>query len=198
MLLVHDPPSPFRAYNSSVDVVAFLADGANRAYLASDVHLTLALCVKIDNDFVGGVCNMPDFLSFVDDWLAALQRVIVANALNVELVLDGELSPDYRSRPCLVDRWRPLVSTWIPLSDPSDALLSNDAVFGYDRYQVLNPMSLDNAPSFIQPFDLLAALHYGKFRASNYSFQVGFWYFSCCILYWRLVACCFSKKIAPY
>lgn len=48
-----------------------------------------------------------------------------------EFILDGEGTPS--GRDCLIDRWRPLVATWILGNDPDDALTSNNSSLGYDR-----------------------------------------------------------------
>jgi hypothetical protein len=171
ILLNHDDPVVTRTtYNSSVDVVRFLNDSAHADLFATSRRVEIALCFKRSSPL--HVCNDTNWLSFVDDWIADMLQVISTRRLNVELILDGGASPDYRTAPCLVNRWRPLVSTWIfPPGDPIEALFNNSASRGYDRYQVLNPPALP-LPQWLQPFFALAAVHYGKFVNSTYSFQV--------------------------
>jgi hypothetical protein len=61
-----------------------------------------------------------------------------------------------------MQRWRP----WNATSGPDEAFYSNNPTLGYDRWQVMNPVFVE-LPAY-------AALDYGKFINSTYSYQVIF------------------------
>jgi hypothetical protein len=112
----------------------------------------------------GGKCEQPNWISLVDDVFNTYNQ-LVKNIpdLNVEFILDGTGSPN---KPCLYNKWRPWVSTWI--QNPKEALFSNDPTYAYDRYQVLNP-SVDEK-HVTQNIRELQRVKYGKFLNGSYPF----------------------------
>lgn len=175
------------AYNTTAQVLDYIVDPANAAWFAASERFYIALCFK-GHGSAGSACDNStaanDWLSLIDDFVAAANAAVAAHGLNVEFILDGDATPT--GGPCLAQRWRPWNSTYIPGSDAPGAFESNDpsrvramataagrAVFicallfcrqGWDRFAVLNPpvdqwMGVVNAS-------------YGKFTDSPFAWQV--------------------------
>jgi hypothetical protein len=168
-VLNHDDPITSNQYNSTNDVLSLISDPRNAPFFRdSSQKITIALCFKYGK---GSPCDGSDtaknWTSLVDTFYNQSITLINALGLNVEFVLDGSGTPS--GRPCLNDKWRPWVSTWIPSSDPEDAAFSNNVTLGYDRYQVFNPPEVDaGRPSLW--IDYYQKLDYGKFSNGTHPY----------------------------
>jgi hypothetical protein len=155
-LLSHDNPLPSeRQYNTTEDLVRLVQQPELRPFFADPEPSRkrhIALCFKNAPGRCDNTTEAANWRSLVTDTLAAFDGAIRQQGLNLEIVLDGDASPNL---PCLVPLWRPHNSTYISLQDPAGAFESNNATNGYDRYQIVNE------PTVL--FDLAADLKFGKF-----------------------------------
>jgi len=158
LLLSHDNPNENKTdYNSLDDILDFLMDPINARFLKSPSRrIVIALCFKSISPCENSTVS-KNWASLVDEFFMRSNHIISNFALNVEFILDGSGAPE----GCLVDRWRPWVSTWIDTDNPVIALFSNDASQGYDRFQVLNEQVLEDNPKL--NIEMMAFLDYGKF-----------------------------------
>eukprot|EP00762_Andalucia_godoyi_P008601 ANDGO_04569.mRNA.1 hypothetical protein CAOG_07474 len=122
--------------------------------------IKVALCLKTPDDV--DPCD-PGVLALLDAFFSSVSHADrdPHRYQNVEWVLDGAAVAKHA---CYAQRYRPYNMTFIPLSDPVDALFSDDAARGYDRYRILNVAALTPP---LRAYDTLAVLddtvHYGKF-----------------------------------
>lgn len=135
-ILNHNDPSilAYRDdYNTTADLTAILGSHGRHPlwrHFAQGVRVFVALCFKAP---IATMCDGgPDaaaWISLVDDLVAALNAVRAADTkLNVEFVLDGGVPP----APCLLQRWRP----WVSTGGPATGFTANGSASGDDRWQV--------------------------------------------------------------
>jgi hypothetical protein len=135
-ILNHNDPSilAYRDdYNTTADLTAILGSHGRHPlwrHFAQEDRVFVALCFKAP---IATMCDGgPDaaaWISLVDDLVAALNAVRAADTkLNVEFVLDGGVPP----APCLLQRWRP----WVSTGGPATGFTANGSASGDDRWQV--------------------------------------------------------------
>lgn len=130
-VLNHDTPSTLRPYNTTGDLLRYIQVplGSVRVWLRSHTQehetqinagqpVVLGLCWK--NVPGGNPCANTSasnaWLSLVDDFVASANSLVSARGLNVAFGMDGGGTVRY---PCLQQRWRPWVSTYVQGRDPA-------------------------------------------------------------------------------
>ena len=161
-LLNHDDLSLNRTapYNTSDDVLSFIAALSSSAWLHGEGNVSIALCFKYG---YGGVCDdSPDsrrWLALTQAFYDGAQQLITQYNLSLLFVLDGAGAIDLSS-PCLVPLFPALPSTWIPTENSPGGMYRNDTP-AYARMNLLNiqQLTFDNVSGFY---------HYGKFVSSPF------------------------------
>lgn len=75
----------------------------------------------------------------MDDFVSQANALVAKYNLSVTFGMDGDGTVRY---PCLSQRWRPWVSTYVQGRDPAAAFYSNNKSLGWDRYQILDDETL--------------------------------------------------------
>eukprot|EP01133_Synstelium_polycarpum_P004326 gene4326-5052_t len=162
-VLSHDDPVATTRYNTTSDVVAFVA---NNLPIYSSSPKYMALCFKLSTKLCDGSTTSANFIALVTELVDALNAVVNSNSLPLTFVLDGAAMPI----DCAVDLWQPLAATWV--GKPWDAHTSNNATIGYDRLAISDLM--------VEPFvptawiDIMCELSppFGKFLTAPHPILV--------------------------
>lgn len=169
-VLTHDDPVGYRNYNSTNDVLNFLADPSHswifsNTQASEEDKIHIAWCFKYDGDPCDGSSASQNWTALVTELFQEANNLIESLNLNVEFILDGTSTPGGTpARHCLKDLWEPWNATWIDGSDPWRAFFSDSDEDGFERFQIFN------SPGPVIRFDLLAELDYGKFHSSIYPY----------------------------
>ncbi len=162
-LLNHDNPVKMSSYNTSDDLLNYLASKEFQSIVKDD-YVSIALCFKSAPDFCSTTsANFATWVKMVDDFHA---KAIATLGENVEIILDGDAKP----MKCLEGKWQPWNSVWITSNDAtnSQGFYSNSLEHDYYRFQVLNN------PENVTNWSWMASLdvNYGKFSNSSYPYQL--------------------------
>ncbi|MDP2438130.1 MAG: hypothetical protein Q8P67_20500 [archaeon] len=193
-VLSHNDPLPDfpRVYNTTDDVLAWVADPANAPFfqgLPDGLPFTIALCFKFTD---GDPCNASslsrNWLALVDDFYLRASAVIDRVAWlrgSLEFLLDGAATPS-DTQHCLYSRWTRWNATYVYTQGgavPLAAAFSDDSSAGYQRFQVLNePEYSPVLPNATLEQDVLGGylaffqlFGYGKFSAPDSPYPILFW-----------------------
>mmetsp|Transcript_26360 Transcript_26360/g.56141 ORF Transcript_26360/g.56141 Transcript_26360/m.56141 type:complete len:642 (-) Transcript_26360:321-2246(-) len=161
-LLTHNSALEQVRYNTSAELLQQLAEMLETS---SDLRIRTALCFKQSAEMTPDACDgspgSRKWLEAVDTFFDAAQALVNQSDHRLEFVLDGYAQPE----GCLRHRWEPWNATFIPGSEPSLALFTDQ--LQYSRYSVLNPSSAS-----ISQFRLLEIANFGKFQAGGYPLQL--------------------------